>query len=129
MKVLSLVDSSLFISGALPEGLNSLQYKPSGRDLFRIRSGKFYNDDLNYPMRDNDFIVYDFAEQPVTLDANDPNKRIINFKAQPGEPYFSGEQGENTTVEDNWKNSLRSDLLRPDNNPTNIIGTFPLENL
>ena len=111
MKVLSLVDSSLFISGALPEGLNSLQYKPSGRDLFRIRSGKFYNNDLNYPMRDNDFIVYDFAEQSVTLDAGNPNKYIVNFKAKTGETYFSGEKGENTTDESKWKNSINITLI------------------
>ncbi len=129
MKVLSLVDSSLFISGALPEGLNSLQYKPSGMDLFRIRSGKFYNNDLNYPMRDNEFVVYDFAEQPVTLDPVTSSKHIVNFKAQIGEPYFSGEQGENTTVKDNWENSINPALITPPNNPTNIVGTFPLENL
>ena len=129
MKVLNLVDSSLFISGTLPEGLSSLQYKPSGRDLFRVRSGKFYNNSLNYPTKDNDFVVYDFAEQPVTLDASDPNKYIVNFKAQSGERYFSGDQRENTTPENNWKNSINPALINPVDNPAGIIGTFPLENL
>tara|TARA_Y100001938_G_scaffold150825_1_gene243653 strand:- start:2084 stop:4579 length:2496 start_codon:yes stop_codon:yes gene_type:complete len=126
MKFLSLVDSSLFVSGTLPEGSNSLQYKPSDRDLFRIRSGKFYNNDLNYPTRDNDFIVYDFPADFITSDEVDPDKKIVSFKAQTGEPYFSGQQGENTTVENNWTNSLNPALISPVNNPNNIIGTFPL---
>jgi len=129
MKMLSLIDSPLFVSGNLPEGLNSLQYKLAGRDLFRVRAGKFYNNELNYPNRENGFIVYDFSNDPVTVDPADPNKLLVNFKAQAADPHFTGEQGENTTIENNWKNSINPSLINLPNNPTNIIGTFPLENL
>lgn len=120
MKTLSLIDASLFISGSTPEGLNSLQYKPTGRDLFRLRLGKLYNDDLNYS-QDSDYAVYDY----VTT-SQDPIKDIVKFKADTGVSFFSGEQGQDTTVENNWKNSLNPSLVQPQNNPYNIIGTFPL---
>ena len=117
---LYIIDQDLYVSGNVPnEFFTSAQYKPANKDLFRLRTGKFYNGEVNYP-RNTDYKLYDLGG----FDPNATPHPTFEFAASTESPLFAGPATDLTTQ--NFKNSLNPDFAT-DDNPRNIIGTFPLE--
>ena len=116
---LYLVDPGLYVSGNVPnEFFTSAQYKPANKDLFRMRTGKFYNGEVNYP-ESTDYKIYELGN----FNGN-TTPPTFEFAASTESPLFAGPATDLTTQ--NFKNSLNPDFAT-DDNPRNIIGTFPLE--
>jgi len=117
---LYIIDQGLYVSGNVPnEFFTSAQYKPANKDLFRLRTGKFYNGEVNYPLS-TDYKIYELGN---FNENTPPTPPTFEFAASTGSPLFAGPATDLTTQ--NFKNSLNPDFAT-DDNPRNIIGTFPL---